>query len=126
MYLQGELWPVCMPKEQVDSYGGSKATVIGWGKTSGKQSFSSARVLQELGVSVVSQKECQRTWSSGRGRVEVGGPKMCFKSDGASCHGDSGGGMFIKADLQQTLIGVCSYGLADCQTWAPEVYTKVS
>ena len=126
MYLQGELWPVCMPKEQVDSYGGSKATVIGWGKTSGKQSFSSARVLQELGVSVINQKECQRTWSSGRGRVEVGGPKMCFKSDGASCHGDSGGGMFIKADLQQTLIGVCSYGLADCQTWAPEVYTKVS
>jgi len=24
------------------------------------------------------------------------------------------------------LIGVCSYGLSDCQNWAPEVYTKVS
>jgi len=122
----GELWPVCLPEEPVQSYGGSKATVIGWGKTSGKQSFSSARILQELEVSVISQGECQKTWSSGRGRVEIGGPKMCFRSDGASCHGDSGGGMFIKEGLVQTLVGVCSYGLADCQTWAPEVYTKVS
>jgi len=27
---------------------------------------------------------------------------------------------------QQSIIGVCSYGLADCQNWAPEVYTKVA
>ncbi len=27
---------------------------------------------------------------------QVDGPKMCFRSTGASCHGDSGGGMFIK------------------------------
>jgi len=137
----GELWPVCLPEEPVDSYAGAKATVIGWGKTSGKQSFSSARILQELGVTVISQEECQRQWSYGRGRVDIGGPKMCFKSDGASCHGDSGGGMFLKKEQlpilaetnlqqsqskQRTLIGVCSYGLADCQNWAPEVYTKVS
>eukprot|EP00092_Neocalanus_flemingeri_P041778 GFUD01045503.1.p1 GENE.GFUD01045503.1~~GFUD01045503.1.p1 ORF type:complete len:337 (+),score=95.16 GFUD01045503.1:113-1123(+) len=122
----GELWPVCLPQEQVESYAGDKATVIGWGKTSGKQSFSSARILQELGVTVISQAECQRQWSYGRGRVDVGGPKMCFKSEGASCHGDSGGGMFLKKEVQRSLIGVCSYGLADCQNWAPEVYTKVS
>lgn len=122
----GELWPVCLPTEPVNSYAGSKATVIGWGKTSGKQSFSSARTLQELGVTVISQAECQRQWSYGRGRVDVGGPKMCFKSDGASCHGDSGGGMFLQNNKQRTLIGVCSYGLSDCQNWAPEVYTKVS
>jgi len=122
----GELWPVCLPKEPVESYAGSKATVIGWGKTSGKQSFSSARTLHELGVTVISQAECQRQWSFGRGRVDIGGPKMCFESDGASCHGESGGGMFLKKEVQRYLIGVCSYGLADCQNWAPEVYTKVS
>ena len=116
---------MCLPEKEVASYAGSKATVIGWGKTSGKQSFSSARTLQELGVTVISQAECQRQWSYGKGRVEVGGPKMCFKSDGASCHGDSGGGMFLKKDKQRSLIGVCSYGLSDCQNWAPEVYTKV-
>ena len=116
---------MCLPLKQVDSYAGTKAKVIGWGRTSGKQSFSSARLLQELGVTVISQAECQRQWSYGRGRVDVGGPKMCFRSDGASCHGDSGGGMFLKEELQQILIGVCSYGLADCQNWAPEVYTKV-
>ena len=27
---------------------------------------------------------------------QVGGPKMCFRSEGASCHGDSGGGMFLR------------------------------
>merc|ERR1719427_171898 len=122
----GELWPVCLPEKEVDSYAGSRATVIGWGKTSGKQSFSSARTLQELEVLVISQEECQRQWSYGKGRVEIGGPKMCFKSDGSSCHGDSGGGMFLKKDRQRSLIGVCSYGLADCKNWAPEVYTKVS
>jgi len=51
---------------------------------------------------------------------------MCFTSDGASCHGDSGGGMFILRGKSQELIGVCSYGLSDCDNWAPEVYTKVS
>ena len=29
-------------------------------------------------------------------------------------------------DNTKQLIGVCSYGLADCQNWAPEVYTKVA
>ena len=28
-------------------------------------------------------------------------------------------------DFRKQLVGVCSYGLADCQNWAPEVYTKV-
>jgi secreted trypsin-like serine protease len=124
-YVLGEIWPVCLPESEVLSYAGERATVIGWGKTSGKQSFSSARVLQELNVTVVSQEECQRQWSYGKGRVDIGGPKMCFTSDGSSCHGDSGGGMFLKNGKQRSLIGVCSYGLADCQNWAPEVYTKV-
>ena len=101
------------------------ATVIGWGKMSGTEKTSSARYLQELDVNVISQNECQRQWSYGKGRVEVGGPKMCFRSDGASCHGDSGGGMFLRNNNRQELIGVCSYGLADCKNWAPEVYTKV-
>ena len=116
---------MCMPETFVESYAGVKATVIGWGKTSGQRSFSSARTLQDLEVTVVGQAECQRQWSSGRGRVDVGGPKMCFKSEGSSCHGDSGGGMFLKKQVQRYLIGVCSYGLADCKNWAPEVYTKV-
>ena len=117
---------MCLPEKKVETYAGERATVIGWGKTSGKQSFSSARVLQELGVTVVSQEECQKQWSYGKGRVEIGGPKMSFKSDGSSCQGDSGGGMFLKKNEQRSLIGVCSYGLADCQNWAPEVYTKVN
>ena len=73
--MLGELWPVCLPEKEVASYAGSRATVIGWGKTSGKQSFSSARTLQELEVSVISQEECQRQWSYGKGRVEIGGPR---------------------------------------------------
>ena len=76
-----------------------QATVIGWGKTEGGGARSSARRLQvqntwrnlhvdlrqdqkdaaifqsvmfqELGVTVISQEECQQQWSYGRGRVEV-------------------------------------------------------
>lgn len=123
----GELWPACLPTAPVNSYAGRTATVVGWGRTEGKTG-ASARYLQDLEVNVISQEKCQDQWGYGRGRVEVGGPKMCFKSTGASCHGDSGGGMFIKntSSLGEELIGVCSYGLADCQNWAPEVYTKVS
>ena len=82
-----ELWPACLPNTSVSSYQGQTATVVGWGKTSGTQSQSSARILQELEVTVISQEECQRQWSYGRGRVEIGGPKMCFTSSGSSCHG---------------------------------------
>jgi len=127
----GEIWPVCLPTQEVESYDGTKATVIGWGKTEGGSKRSSAKGLQELSVNVISQAECQKQWSFGKGRVEIGGPKMCFRSEGASCHGDSGGGMYISRNetgsrAQQSIIGVCSYGLADCQNWAPEVYTKVA
>jgi len=122
----GELWPVCLPSVQVSSYAEQTATVVGWGRTDGDSSHSSARVLQELDVNIISQEECQTQWGYGKGRVEVGGPKMCFRSTGASCHGDSGGGMFIKERGRKQLVGVCSYGLADCDNWAPEVYTKVA
>ena len=74
----------------MDSYKGKGATVIGWGKTSGKQNVSSVEILKELEGTVVSQKECQETFGSGKDKVEVGWPKMCFRSDGAACHGDSG------------------------------------
>ena len=33
--------------------------------------------------------------------------------------------MYLQTGDSKELIGVCSYGLADCQNWAPEVYTKV-
>jgi len=33
--------------------------------------------------------------------------------------------MYLQKGDRKELIGVCSYGLADCQNWAPEVYTKV-
>jgi len=122
----GELWPACLPKQSVTSYAGQSATVVGWGRTDGDSSRSSARYLQDLEVNIISQEECQNQWGYGKGRVEVGGPKMCFRSTGASCHGDSGGGMFIRKQDKEELVGVCSYGLADCQNWAPEVYTKVS
>lgn len=121
----GELWPACLPADRTAAYDGLTATVVGWGRTEGK-SNSSPRWLQELEVNVISQQQCQRQWSHGKGKVEVGGPKMCFESRGSSCHGDSGGGMFIQEGRKQTLIGVCSYGLADCQNWAPEVYTRVT
>jgi len=109
----------------VASYAGQTATVVGWGRTEGKKG-TSARYLQDLEVNIISQAKCQEQWGYGNGRVEIGGPKMCFKSKGASCHGDSGGGMFIREKNRHELIGVCSYGLSDCKNWAPEVYTKVS
>jgi len=139
-----ELWPACLPSDPpATSYAGQNATVIGWGKTVGQGRSSSsryfqrwrqyltrkstARHLQELSVNVISQQTCQNHWFWGNGRVEVGGPKMCFRSSGAPCHGDSGGGMFLRDDFgRQKLIGVCSYGTADCQNWAPEVYAKVN
>jgi len=124
---RGELWPACLPSSANTSYVGETATVVGWGKTSGGGSGSSSRYLQELNVNVISQEECQTQWSWGNGRVEVGGPKMCFRADGAPCHGDSGGGMFFRNDEgRQDIIGVCSYGTADCLNWAPEIYSKVN
>lgn len=140
---RGELWPACLPSVSSASYAGQTATVIGWGKTVSQGQSSASkyfqawrqyltakikkRPLQELSVNVISDRECQNYWSWGRGRVEIGGAKMCFRSGGAPCHGDSGGGMFILDDRgKQSLIGVCSYGTADCKNWAPEVYAKVN
>ena len=39
--------------QEVESYAGRKATVVGWGKTSGKEAKSSARILQVLWISII-------------------------------------------------------------------------
>ena len=35
------------------------------------------------------------------------------------------GNLYLTSLINPNCQGVCSYGLADCQNWAPEVYTKV-
>ena len=43
-----------------------------------------------------------------------------------ACRGDSGGPLFSKFGSTSTLVGIVSYGAADCTTSKPSAYTRVS
>ena len=126
---RNELWPICLPTSPVEteSYTDTRPTVIGWGKLKKNEKESSARILQKLTGSVISQETCNS--SNPELKVTIGGTKICFQSPkGAPCNGDSGGGMFMRArDDTVQLIGVCSLGPRDaCMPGSTKVYTKVA
>jgi len=84
------------------------------------------KILQELQGTVLIKDNFQQQYKQCYG-IKIDGPKICFRGDhgGSSCNGDSGGGMYLEENNQRQLIGVCSFGLPDCQN-CPLVYTKVS
>ncbi|HKS43914.1 MAG TPA: serine protease [Amycolatopsis sp.] len=97
---------------------GTKATVLGWGRTSdgGQRSL----VLREAIVPVVSDASCANSFSvyDARSMVCAGYPQGGVDA----CQGDSGGPLVVG----DTLIGLVSWGEGCAQPGKPGVYTRVS
>jgi len=115
------------------------ATVIGWGYSCyqnnsrafcDSDSFVGNKVQQYLEVPVLGNKECQeRGFRLTRQQLCAGG-----EHGKGSCHGDSGGGLFIresehgverKEESPWYLFGVVSFGGQRCGDGVPNVYTRV-
>ncbi|XP_022901048.2 chymotrypsin-1-like [Onthophagus taurus] len=92
----------------------TKAIVSGWGQT--KTSIVSKELKYAI-VNVIDSEECEDE------NPFYDETQICAEStDGSGpCKGDSGGPLVANKEL----IGIVSYGIADCITNAPRMYTNV-
>jgi secreted trypsin-like serine protease len=101
---------------------GSPVMVTGWGRTDRDQT---AAKLQKARLIAMSQPSCKQVW----GGDEITARMLCAESSeqpADACQGDSGGPLSGGRRFQ-TLYGVVSWGVDDCQT-NPEVgvYVRVA
>jgi len=122
-----EIRPICLPKNEENTYAGQMGLVAGWGtlKEDGKPSC----LLQEVNVPVMTNEECVKNTSYTdtmitpnmlcAGYVGVGGMD--------SCQGDSGGPLAVlRPTGRYELIGVVSWGNGCARPQYPGIYTRVT
>ncbi|WP_236793966.1 serine protease [Amycolatopsis sp. GM8] len=97
---------------------GTKATVVGWGRTS--DGGARATSLRSAVVPVVSDSSCLSSY----GNYDANSMVCAGYPDGGidACQGDSGGPLVVG----DTLIGIVSWGDGCAKAGKPGVYTRVS
>ncbi|SFA89056.1 Trypsin [Amycolatopsis marina] len=97
---------------------GTKATVIGWGRTSAGGARSNT--VRRAQVPVVSDSDCGKAFRSYDAKT-----MLCagYPEGGVdACQGDSGGPLMVG----NTVIGIVSWGEGCAEAGKPGVYTRVS
>ncbi|MEV8526481.1 serine protease [Streptomyces sp. NPDC052000] len=102
---------------------GTRATVYGWGDTTGRGSYPTA--LRASHVSVLDDGVCERAYPPNSDGTYVRSTMLCAgdpEGGHDACQGDSGGPLVAGGRL----IGLVSWGIGCGQAENPGVYTRVS
>ncbi|KAL7014975.1 hypothetical protein ACKWTF_016222 [Chironomus riparius] len=103
-----------------DNFVGTNATVSGFGRTEKGKSD----VLKYVDLQVMENSECSKSYSN----VKILDSHVCGRSTTKTgiCFGDSGGPYAVKEHCRNILVGIVSFGTADCESEYPDVFTRVS
>ncbi|XP_023237050.1 venom peptide isomerase heavy chain-like [Centruroides sculpturatus] len=120
--------PICLPESSFDAIG-KTGIVAGWGVTKGDTSVLSPS-LRKVELPIISISKCL-TWfnDSGYSYVRVRNTELCAGYENKrkdSCHGDSGGPLFMKINDRYTIVGIVSHGIKCGHAKMPGIYTKVA
>ncbi|XP_054152733.1 serine protease 52-like [Oppia nitens] len=98
------------------------AWLTGWGRTSAKQL---PLVLHKLDVQALVAKSCKPLHTPDNSK-DINSHNICAYSPNGhgACSGDSGGPLVAKFNRKQ--IGIVSWGLLNCGTIVPDVFTSVA
>ncbi|CAL4195611.1 unnamed protein product [Meganyctiphanes norvegica] len=138
--------PICLPKDDSETYQGSTATLTGWGSLLGydwpdRPSSELPNVLQEAQVTIQPNSKCNRQYQEVLAGVsnpevepqEIKYSMICtrnkegYEEGGKSpCHGDSGGPLTVKEDGKHVQVGVVSFGLGCASKGSPAIYQRAS
>ncbi|NWW73524.1 CTRL protease, partial [Climacteris rufus] len=113
--------PICPAPANLVLPSNAQAVTTGWGRTN-PNSQALATVLQQVTLPLISQAQCMQYWGN-----QITNSMLCAGGVGASsCQGDSGGPLVYHTGNGWTLIGIVSWGTANCNTRTPAMYTRVS
>ncbi|MFJ9696418.1 S1 family peptidase [Kitasatospora sp. NPDC101183] len=102
---------------------GTRATVFGWGDTTGRGDYSP--LLRGVDVPIVADQTCARAFPGGQdGKFDARGMVCAGEEKGGkdACQGDSGGPLVVAGRL----VGLVSWGTGCAEAAHPGVYTRVS
>lgn len=102
---------------------GSRATVFGWGDTSGNGTYASR--LRSVGVTVLEDSTCRSAYPGSAVGRYLSDTMLCAgdpRGGRDACQGDSGGPLISGGKL----IGLVSWGSGCGRASSPGVYTRVS
>jgi len=128
MQMNGCVGTVCLPRNaQDDVPAGTKCWITGWGTlTEGGKSPS---ILQEAEVSLLGNRDCQRT---GYSRSDITPQMLCAQGRTRSgqitdaCQGDSGGPLVCESSGTWTIYGATSWGNGCAGQNFPGVWARVT
>ncbi|CAG0902332.1 unnamed protein product, partial [Cyprideis torosa] len=98
-----------------------------WGRT---ETFDVSQVLLQVKVEIFSESECNSILQQYNIKSAATKYMVCARarySGGDSCQGDSGGPLMVQDDEKWYVIGIVSFGGANCgnDSIIPGVYTRV-
>lgn len=99
-------------------------SIAGWGSTSPYRNETKASdPLMAVETDLPAPQECQPFYEG----FQVDDRVVCagLRLNGTTCRGDSGGPLTVKVDGEDYLLGITSFGGADCGS-KPAVYTSVA
>ncbi|KAJ8706778.1 hypothetical protein PYW07_012856 [Mythimna separata] len=115
-----------LPTNVNSTFEGSRAQVIGFGKTSEAGIITNSQALRDVYVPVISNAKCAESFGD-----LVTDHVLCTSGDNKKgpCGHDSGGPLILRyySGSSDLLIGLVSFGAADgCTTGYPSGYTRVT
>ncbi|KAJ8704755.1 hypothetical protein PYW08_012075 [Mythimna loreyi] len=118
--------PIPLPNRINSTFVGSRAEVIGFGKTSEAGIVSNNQALRDVYVPVISNAKCAETFGD-----MVTSDVLCTSGENKKgpCGHDSGGPLILRyySGSSDLLIGLVSFGAADgCTAGYPSGYTRVT
>ncbi|XP_057380527.1 chymotrypsin-like elastase family member 2A [Daphnia carinata] len=121
--------PVCLPPAgTTDTYADKNAFIVGWGSLEYNPDLLPANVLQQVGVKIISNADCQTAYNDLQ--VTIENSVICVQTDNPTCWGDYGGPLLVRSSptapwtqvgiITDTFSNICSV------TSRPVRYTRVS
>uniref|UniRef100_A0A8C2L569 Si:dkey-32n7.7 n=1 Tax=Cyprinus carpio TaxID=7962 RepID=A0A8C2L569_CYPCA len=117
--------PVCLAAHNSVFNSGTDSWITGWGNISEGVSLPSPKVLQEVEVPVIGNRQCNCLYGVG----EITDNMICaglLEGGKDSCQGDSGGPMVSRQSSVWVQSGIVSFGTGCARPELPGVYTRVS
>lgn len=110
---------ISLPDPVLGDFTGMTGRVSGWGRV---ESGSSVPRLRFVDLPIISTQACTASWP------RVNDIHLCAGTTGgrASCQGDSGGPLTVMTGGRIFVVGIVSFGTADCLSGVPDVYVRVS